>query len=180
MSSFVVGVERRALNWLDWPPQCSRGVDRLAVEPARSRDGDDFRACLRRCERKASDPGGPVTTGLRVETDSWTRNSTSVCLTAGRSKKRSTDPRLRRQQQTSSATRVSRFVRGDAKMVRRLSRLESRWLPRPEGALNLVSGRNERRQRARRLGHKAATTMLEATRATTGLHYSVTTLDGPK
>ena len=31
-----------------------------------------------------------------------------------------------------------------------------------------------------RHGHKAATTMLEATLATKGLHYSVTTLDGPK
>ncbi len=43
-----------------------------------------------------------------------------------------------------------------------------------------LGGRNERRQRARQRGHKAATIMLEATRTTKGLHYVLTTLDGPK
>jgi len=46
-----------------------------------------------------------VTTGLRDKTDSWTRNSTRVCLTAGGAKVLY-GPWLEKQHHTSSATRL--------------------------------------------------------------------------
>ena len=58
------------------------------------------------------------------------------------------------------------------------SREELESWPARLDALGIEHGEILDRSFARR--HIAATTMLEATRATKGIHYTVTTLDGPK